>query len=209
MTRTGIGSARIPPWVLAVLAACLALATLPGVAATQMAGPAAEADVLIEIPAGSATKYEIDACTGVVRVDRFLSMPLVYPANYGYVPESLAGDGDELDALVLTRTPLVPGSRIRVRVVGVLRMIDGGEEDHKLIAVPVSSVDPTYAPIRSLADLPALESTRIEAFFRTYKDLPVGGSPVELRGFGDEPEAGDLLRAAMVRGSQQPRCQER
>jgi inorganic pyrophosphatase len=187
------------------------LVNVPGVAqelprAHAATTQAEEADVLIEIPAGSATKYEIDACTGTVRVDRFLSMPMGYPANYGYVPRTLAGDGDELDALVFTRLPLIPASRIRVRVIGVLRMIDGGEEDQKLIAVPVPSVDPTYAPIHTLADLNPLERARIEAFFRNYKDLPAGGPSVELRGFGDEREAGDLLREALDRGAREPRC---
>jgi len=95
--------------------------------------------VVIEIPAGSATKYEIDAQTGLVFVDRFLSMPVVYPANYGSIPSSVGEDGDPLDALVLTREPIVPGALIRVRAIGTLIMPDDGEIDDKLIAVPTNS----------------------------------------------------------------------
>jgi inorganic pyrophosphatase len=145
--------------------------------------------MVVEIPAGSFTKYEIEAETGLVIVDRFQQMPVVYPANYGSVASSLGGDGDPLDALVLTREPVTPGALIRVRAIGVLRMIDGGEPDEKLITVPVSKVDPTYDTIRSIADLPEIERQRIAAFFAVYKSLPEGRKAVELQGFGDAAEA--------------------
>ncbi|HRO28596.1 MAG TPA: inorganic diphosphatase, partial [Luteimonas sp.] len=130
-------------------------------------------------------------------VDRFVSMPVVYPANYGSLPRTLAGDGDPLDALVLTREPLHPGTMIRFRPIGVLRMVDGGERDEKIIGVPTDGVDPTYAGIRDLGDLPAIERERIEAFFRVYKDLPEGRNPVALDGFGDAADAKALIRAAL------------
>lgn len=152
----------------------------------------------VEIPAGSATKYEIGE-DGLVYVDRFVSMPVAYPANYGSLPRTLAGDGDPLDALVLTRAPLHPGTLIRFRPVGVLRMIDRGDRDEKIIGVPVDDVDPTYAGIRDIADLPQAERERIEAFFRVYKHLPPGGGAVALHGFGDEAEARRLVREAMAR----------
>lgn len=152
---------------------------LPGI--VQPAG-GEEFYALVEIPTGSIAKYELDPASGRLIVDRFQSMPVAYPANYGFVPNSLAGDGDPLDVLVYTREPVIPGALIRVRAVGILRMIDGGAEDDKLIAVPADAVDPTYAHIRDIADLPSIERERLEAFFRVYKDLPAGRKRVELRG---------------------------
>lgn len=158
---------------------------------------ASEFFTVIEIPAGSFTKYEIDAEHGYVLVDRFQSMPVVYPANYGSIPSSLAGDGDPLDGLVFTREPIVPGAVIKVRAVGVLHMIDGGEEDDKIIAVPASDIDPTYDEIRTIDDLPAIERQRIEAFFRVYKQLPEGRKVVELSGFSGANEAQSLVADAI------------
>ena len=152
----------------------------------------------VEIPAGSFTKYEINE-EGLVYVDRFQSMPVVYPANYGSMPRTLAGDGDPLDALVLTREPLHPGVLIAFRPIGYLRMLDKGEQDDKVIGVPTDKVDPTYSNIRDLADLPEIERQRIEAFFRVYKDLPVGRNPVVLDGYGNAAEAKVLITEAMKR----------
>ena len=149
----------------------------------------------VEIPAGSFTKYEIGE-DGLLHVDRFLSMPMAYPANYGSMPRTLAGDGDPLDALVLTRAPLHPGVLLRFRPVGVLRMTDRGEADEKIIGVPTDNVDPAYAAIRDIGDLPQAERERIEAFFRVYKDLPAGGNGVRLHGYGDADEAWALIRQA-------------
>ncbi|HYM85166.1 MAG TPA: inorganic diphosphatase [Pseudoxanthomonas sp.] len=157
-----------------------------------------EALLTVEIPAGSFTKYEINE-EGLVFVDRFQSMPVAYPANYGSMPRTLAGDGDPLDALVLTREPLHPGVLIRFRPIGVLRMTDDGEGDEKIIGVPTDKIDPTYAGIRDLGDLPLIERQRIEAFFRVYKDLPAGRNPVKLDGFGDAAEARALIKASMRR----------
>ena len=152
----------------------------------------------VEIPAGSFTKYEINE-EGLVYVDRFQSMPVVYPANYGSMPRTLAGDGDPLDALVLTREPLHPGVLIAFRPIGYLRMLDKGEQDDKVIGVPTDKVDPTYSNIRDLADLPEIERQRIEAFFRIYKDLPAGRNPVVLNGYGNAAEAKALITEALQR----------
>ena len=152
----------------------------------------------VEIPAGSFTKYEINE-EGLVYVDRFQSMPVVYPANYGSMPRTLAGDGDPLDALVLTREPLHPGVLIAFRPIGYLRMLDKGEQDDKVIGVPTDKVDPTYSNIRDLADLPEIERQRIEAFFRIYKDLPAGRNPVVLNGYGNAAEAKVLITEALQR----------
>ncbi|WP_101925975.1 MULTISPECIES: inorganic diphosphatase [Luteimonas] len=162
----------------------------------QPANAPDEAVLRVEIPAGGVIKYESDAA-GRIHVDRFLSMPMAYPTNYGALPGTLAGDGDPLDALVLTRAPLPPGVLVRFRPLGVLRMVDDGAADEKLIGVPADDVDPTYAEIRSLDDLPAMERARIEAFFRIYKDLPAGGNRVRLSGWGDADEARGLIRAAV------------
>jgi inorganic pyrophosphatase len=157
----------------------------------------------VEIPAGSFTKYEIND-EGLVYVDRFQSMPVAYPANYGSMPRTLAGDGDPLDALVLTREPLHPGVLVKFRPIGVLRMIDAGEHDEKIIGVPTDKIDPTYSNIRDLADLPEIERQRIEAFFRVYKDLPKGRNPVQLNGYGDAKEAKALIQASLERFAAQP-----
>ena len=129
-------------------------------------------------------------------------MPVAYPANYGSMPRTLAGDGDPLDALVLTREPLHPGVLVMFRPIGVLRMLDDGEHDEKIIGVPTDKVDPTYAGIRDLADLPQIERDRIEAFFRVYKDLPKGRNPVQLNGYGDAKEARALIQASLERFGQ-------
>lgn len=186
-----------------VIAMALALAATP--AAAQMKHPftypqpedTSEFYTVIEIPAGSFTKYEIDEEHGYVLVDRYQSMPVVYPANYGSIPSSLGGDGDPLDGLVITREPIVPGAVIKVRAIGVLNMIDGGEEDSKIVAVPASKIDPTYDAVRTIEDLPEIERQRIEAFFRVYKQLPAGRKVVELNGFGGANEAAAMVSEAI------------
>ncbi|WP_310236994.1 inorganic diphosphatase [Luteimonas terrae] len=162
----------------------------------QPANAPEDAVLLVEIPAGGSIKFESDA-EGRIHVKRFLSMPMAYPANYGSMPGTLAGDGDPLDALVLTRTPLPPGVLIRFRPLGVLRMVDDGAPDEKIIGVPADDVDPTYAGVRTLDDLPAMERARIEAFFRVYKGLPAGGNRVELRGWGGVDDAKAVMHSAM------------
>jgi len=132
-------------------------------------------------------------------VDRFQSMPVAYPANYGSMPRTRAGDDDPLDALVLTREPLHPGVVVRFRPIGYLKMVDDGEQDEKVIGVPTDALDPTYSGIRDLSDLPLIERQRIEAFFRIYKDLPMGRNPVRLDGWGTAAEAKVLIEASMER----------
>ena len=198
-------SKRMTPLLLAMM-----LAVSPGAAhareahtrhpflAQQLKAAPEEVLLAVEIPAGSFIKYEIND-EGLVFVDRFQSMPVAYPANYGSMPRTLAGDGDPLDALVLTREPLHPGVLVKFRPIGVLRMLDDGEHDEKIIGVPTDKIDPTYAGIRDLGDLPAIERERIEAFFRVYKDLPKGRNPVQLSGFGDAAEAKALIGASLQR----------
>jgi len=197
----------------AVLATSLLLLTGAGVAGNAVLHPflaaqpnnaPEEVNLAVEIPAGSVTKYEIKD-DGLVHVDRFQSMPVAYPANYGSMPRTLAGDNDPLDALVLTREPLHPGVIVRFRPIGFLKMVDDGEQDEKVIGVPTDKIDPTYATIRDLDDLPLIERQRIEAFYRVYKDPPTGRNPVQLNGWGNAAEAKALIRASMQRFDTQQR----
>ncbi|RPD98962.1 inorganic diphosphatase [Candidatus Pantoea deserta] len=149
-----------------------------------------------EIPAGGMIKYETDAKTGFIVADRFQSMPVVYPANYGSLTQSLGGDNDPLDVIFYTRAPLQPGTLIKLRAIGVLKMIDGGEVDDKIVAVPTSKIDPTYDDIKSLSDLPKIEQERLQAFFRVYKQLPDGRKKVELNGFESAEAAKNEIKKA-------------
>ena len=151
---------------------------------------------LTEIPAGGVIKYETDAKTGFIVADRFQSMPVAYPANYGSLTQSLGGDNDPLDVVFYTRAPMQPGTLIKLRPIGVLKMIDGGEVDDKIVAVPASKIDPTYDEIKSLSDLPKLEQERLQAFFRVYKQLPDGRKKVELNGFESADAAKSEIKKA-------------
>lgn len=131
-----------------------------------------EINVIIEVPMNSpAIKYEIDKKSGAIFVDRMLKTAMYYPCNYGYMPHSLCGDGDPLDVLVVLPLPLVPGTVIRCRPVGVLQMKDEAGEDAKVIAVPVSEVTGIYRDIVSFEDIDKLLLDQIEHFFEHYKDL--------------------------------------
>ena len=160
-------------------------------------GDPTDSQVVIEIPAGTFTKYEIDGKTGLLFVDRFQSMPVVYPTNYGSIPSTVGQDADPLDALVITRQPIYPGALIRVRPVGILKMIDGGDIDDKIVAVPISKVDPTYDDIKTIDDLPAIERARIEQCFAVYKKLPDGRKVVEMKGYDGVNAAVDILKTGL------------
>jgi inorganic pyrophosphatase len=130
-------------------------------------------NVIIEIPQGSgAIKYEVDKDSGAVMVDRFLGTSMVYPANYGFVPNTLADDGDPLDVLVYTHTPIALGAVIAARPLGVLMMEDEGGMDEKIVAVPVSKLASVYDNYQSPHDLPIVH--QIKHFFEHYKDLEAG-----------------------------------
>lgn len=155
---------------------------------------------LVEIPAGSFTKYETDADTGFVIVDRFMPMPVTYPANYGSIPGTANVDGDPLDVLVYTREPVVPGALIRVRAIGVMGMLDDGEQDDKIVAVPVSDVDPTYDAIQAIGDLPEADQRRLEGFFQVYKLEADGSNEIETTGFRDAATALASIAATRIDG---------
>lgn len=129
-------------------------------------------DVLIEIPANSNTKYEVDEATGRIFVDRFVPTPMAYPENYGMIVGTAGKDGDALDALVLTSQPIQPGMWIKARVIGMLEMEDEEGIDHKLICVPAKAkIDFMCGAWEDLKDIPQHRLDRIKHFFEHYKDL--------------------------------------
>ena len=132
-------------------------------------------NVIIEISAqGDPIKFEVDKDSGAVFVDRFMGTSMRYPLNYGYVPHTIAGDGDPVDVLVVTPFPLAPGVVIRCRPVGVLKMEDDGGVDAKVVAVPVSKLTPLYDKVQTTDDLPELLMKQTVHFFEHYKDLEPG-----------------------------------
>ena len=147
-------------------------------------------DAIIEIPRGSRNKYEMDHETGRIRFDRVLYSPMFYPADYGFVENTLALDGDPIDVLVFLTEPTVHGCVIEVKTVGVLNMSDDKGRDEKLICVPVA--DPTWSKIESLEDMNPHTLKAVEHFFKTYKDLENKTCIVE--GYGDKAQAEQLLQ---------------
>ncbi len=148
-----------------------------------------EINVIIEIPAHSdPVKYELDKETGAMFVDRFMSTAMHYPCNYGYVPHTLSKDGDPVDVLVVTPYPLIPGSVIQCRPVGVLKMADESGDDAKILAVPVDKLCKSYRKVASFRDINEGELNRIAHFFEHYKDLDEG-KWVRVEGWGDIDEA--------------------
>lgn len=132
-------------------------------------------NVIIEIPMNSEpVKYEVDKDSGALFVDRVLTTPMHYPCNYGYIPHTLCGDGDPVDVLVVMPVPVQPGSVIRCRPIGVLKMTDEAGADAKLVAVPHDKVFPAYKHIKTVEDLNPLTLDRIAHFFAHYKDLEKG-----------------------------------
>jgi inorganic pyrophosphatase len=139
--------------------------------------PPHEVNAFIEIPQGGLpVKYELDKASGALFVDRFLHTSMIYPSNYGCIPNTLGEDGDPLDILVVTPMPVVAGCVIRARPVGVLLMEDEKGVDEKILAVPIDSLNPFYANTKSYLDLPPLLVQQIDHFFRHYKDLEPGKS---------------------------------
>ena len=140
-------------------------------------------DVVIEIPRGSRNKYEVDHETGRVYLDRVLFTPFVYPTDYGFFENTLGGDGDPLDALVLLEFPLFPGVGVKVRPVAMLVMEDDGGVDEKVLCV--QDADPRWQHIQDLKDVPKQTLDEIEHFFTRYKDLEPG-KWVKIQGWEDK-----------------------
>ncbi|KTD46737.1 inorganic pyrophosphatase [Legionella rubrilucens] len=134
-----------------------------------------EINVIIEIPMhGEPVKYEVDKHTGALFVDRFMTTAMFYPTNYGYIPNTLSEDGDPVDVLVVTPVPLISGSAIPCRVVGMLKMTDEAGVDAKLLAVPTNKLTKMYETVKTYADLPRQLLLSLEHFFQHYKDLEEG-----------------------------------
>lgn len=147
-----------------------------------------EFNVIIEIPMNAdPVKYEVDEESGCVFVDRFMLTAMHYPCNYGFIPQTIADDGDPVDVLVLAPFPVQPGTVICARPIGVLQMDDEAGGDAKVLAVPVTKIYPPYRNIHTPQDLPAEETARIQHFFEHYKDLEEG-KWVKIKGW-EGPEA--------------------
>lgn len=152
--------------------------------------------VVIEVPLNSNIKYEVDKDSGVVEVDRVLYSAMHYPANYGFVPNTLSDDGDPADVLVLCDYPLQAGAVIKCRLVGVLLTEDESGGDEKLLAVPTIKIDPSYANINDICDIPEHRLNRIKNFFETYKMLEPN-KWVKVAGYKDRSEATQILEKAI------------
>ena len=154
-------------------------------------------NVVIEIPQGSQVKYEIDKASGAIFVDRFLFTPMAYPAAYGFIPGTLADDGDPADALVLAPAPMVPGAVIRCRPIGMLQMEDESGQDEKIICVPHDKMHTQFTEVHAIEDLPAITRQGIEHFFTRYKDLEPG-KWVKVTGWADRAAAEAVITKAMA-----------
>ncbi len=163
--------------------------------------PPVDINVVIEIPqGGEPVKYELDKESGALMVDRFLHTAMFYPGNYGFIPHTLAQDGDPCDVLVVGQTPVVPGAIIRSRPIGALLMEDEAGPDEKIIAVPVDALHPYYTGVRAPEDLPAILRDQIAHFFQHYKDLEKGKWVTIVRWVGPE-ETGELIRQGIARAT--------
>ena len=156
---------------------------------------------LIEIPKGSRNKYEYDERLGGIKLDRFLFSSVVFPADYGFIPETLAEDGDALDAMVLVGEPTFPGCVIEVRAIAILRMSDDRGQDDKIICVPYE--DPHWSDLEDLDDIPSQLRIEVEHFFSIYKQPE--GIDVDVQGFAGCEDARAVIEAARERFSSRDR----
>ena len=156
-------------------------------------------NVIVEIPRhGDPVKYEVDKESGAMFVDRFMATAMHYPCNYGYVPHTLSDDGDPVDVLVVTPLPLIPGSVVRCRTVGMLEMEDESGIDAKVLAVPIDKLTTLYQNVNSCRDLPRELLDRISHFFEHYKDLEPG-KWVKVKGWVGPEEAKKEIMASVKR----------
>jgi inorganic pyrophosphatase len=161
--------------------------------------PPDDINVLVEIPQGGVPiKYELDKVSGALFVNRFLHTAMYYPANYGFIPNTLSADGDPCDAMVLSQVPVAPGAVIRCRPIGALLMEDENGVDEKILVVPLDELNPYFGGITNHTDLPPIMRDQIEHFFRHYKDLEKG-KWVKLGGWVDREAARDLINQAIAR----------
>ncbi len=148
---------------------------------------------VVEVPKGSRNKYEYSKTAGVIKLDRVLYSPLHYPGDYGFIPQSYFDDGDPMDILVMMNAPTFPGCVIEARPLGMFKMIDKGEPDYKVLAVP--STDPNFDDYRDLDDVPKHFPREVEHFFMVYKQLQ--GTEVQNEGWVGQAEAKQAIAASM------------
>ena len=160
-----------------------------------------EYNAIIEIPFGSSVKYELDKGSGLIKLDRVLYSAVYYPANYGFIPQTLAEDNDPLDVLVLCQETVVPLTMIQARTIGIMTMIDAGEKDHKIIAVALD--DPEFNSYREAAEMPSHRLTMLRRFFQDYTQLE--GKVVEVDQIQPAKEAYPVIEDALMRYSRQRR----
>ena len=160
-----------------------------------------EFQAIIEIPFGSSVKYELDKTSGLIKLDRVLYSAVYYPANYGFIPQTLAEDDDPLDVLVLCQETVVPLTLIKARTIGLMTMIDAGERDHKIIAVALD--DPEFNSYREAAEMPSHRLTMLRRFFQDYTQLE--GKVVEVDEIQPAKEAYPVIEDALMRYSRQRR----
>lgn len=158
-------------------------------------GEASVANMIVEIPKGRRTKFEVDKATGLIKMDRYLYSSTMYPGDYGFIPQTLAEDGDPSDILVMVNEPTFSGCLIEARVVGIFKMRDKGQNDYKLLAVPHR--DPLFEDIRQLEDVPHHFLREVEHFFSTYKQLE--GVTIEPLGWSSAEEGTVEVRASIER----------
>ena len=156
-------------------------------------------NVLIENPANALpVKYELDKESGALFVDRFLATPMHYPLNYGFIPNTLSGDGDPIDVLVLSEYPITYGAVLPCKPIGVLLMEDEKGEDEKILAVPSEKMNSEYSKINEIEELPEVTLKKVEHFFEHYKDLEKG-KWVKVAGYKDSKEAKNKILEAVKR----------
>jgi inorganic pyrophosphatase len=160
-----------------------------------------EFNSVIEIPFGSSVKYELDKQSGLIKLDRVLYSAVYYPANYGFIPQTLAEDDDPLDVLVFCQEPVVPLTIIHARTVGLMTMLDSGKKDHKIIAV--ATKDPEFNSYREASEMPEHRMTMLRRFFQDYKFLE--GKKVEVDEIQPAADAYPVIEDALHRYSQQRR----
>jgi inorganic pyrophosphatase len=151
-------------------------------------------NAIVEIPKGSKAKYELDKRSGLIKMDRILFSSVQYPANYGFIPQTFCDDDDPLDILILGQEPAVPLCIMRAKPIGVMKMLDQGEADDKIIAVHAD--DPEFSHVNALTELPPHRIKEIQRFFEDYKQLE--NKVVKVEKFFDRAEAFRVIDAARL-----------
>ena len=158
-------------------------------------------NAIIEIPFGSSVKYELDKVSGLIKLDRVLYSAVYYPANYGFIPQTLAEDDDPLDVLVLCQETVVPLTLMHARTIGLMTMIDAGKKDHKIISI--ATEDPEFSSYKEAREMPPHRLTMLRRFFQDYKTLE--GKAVEVEDIEPAANAFPIIEDALARYSRQRR----